>query len=607
MVDRQARAVPKRPSAVLDAGGARDSSTGRPGRLARLRFADWPIALKLIVLSVGCPLLLAARLTFLAYTKASAGLTALAEAGLGSDAQLTADAIDRWNSHLLSNLTIEAQQPALRLLLQGGGATATATATASATATRNAQQTLSALALGSPNTDSIGLLNLSGDFVLSSNPMDLGTNVSQRDYFTQAAAGHSFISGVSISTITHAPVIFHSVPVVDASGDVLGVLRSRSSLDAASQAVRLADGRVGIGAAGVLLDQQGLVIASADPTWTLRPVVSLSSQTLGALLDDKRWGGSPAPEPLGQPDLATALMLLVPTVFEWTNADQVEHSIAIPLKETRWTYVLGVPVTTFSASVTDFLRSALFAALAGVLLISLLVSYTARQIASSVAQVTAAARRIATEDLPSLARVARALAEGDLTREAHITARRIEIHGRDEMGAMAQDFNAMIGGLQATGAAFKHTSANLRELVGQVQTSAARFEALVQNAADVILIQDTDGVITYASPATSRPIAALDLEAWVAESAPGWQSMAEASNTQTVMLHTEDVTEIRPTDRQREAMAQSEKLRGLGQMATGIAHDLNQSLMLVTRSGDLARQALVQHPPNLTELEDPAA
>jgi hypothetical protein len=165
----------------------------------------------------------------------------------------------------------------------------------------------------------------------------------------------------------------------------------------------------------------------------------------------------------------------------------------------------------------------------------------------------------------------------------------------------------MIGGLQATGAAFKHTSANLRELVGQVQTSAARFEALVQNAADVILIQDTDGVITYASPATSRPIAALDLEAWVAESAPGWQSMAEASNTQTVMLHTEDVTEIRPTDRQREAMAQSEKLRGLGQMATGIAHDLNQSLMLVTRSGDLARQALVQHPPNLTELEDPAA
>src|SRR4030088_324716 len=51
-------------------------------------------------------------------------------------------------------------------------------------------------------------------------------------------------------------------------------------------------------------------------------------------------------------------------------------------------------------------------------------------------------------------------------------------------------------------------------------------------------------------------------------------------------------------------MAQSEKLRALGQMATGIAHDLNQSLMLVASYSDLARQALVQDPPNLVELED---
>ena len=51
---------------------------------------------------------------------------------------------------------------------------------------------------------------------------------------------------------------------------------------------------------------------------------------------------------------------------------------------------------------------------------------------------------------------------------------------------------------------------------------------------------------------------------------------------QTVMLHTEDVTEARQAEQQREAMARSEKLRAPGHMATGIAHDLNQSLMLVT-------------------------
>ena len=55
---------------------------------------------------------------------------------------------------------------------------------------------------------------------------------------------------------------------------------------------------------------------------------------------------------------------------------------------------------------------------------------------------------------------------------------------------------------------------------------------------------------------------------------------------------------------QRDAMAQSEKLRALGQMASGIAHDLNQSLMLVASYSDLARQAIVQDPPNVTELEN---
>ncbi|MGI9145305.1 MAG: ATP-binding protein [Chloroflexota bacterium] len=72
----------------------------------------------------------------------------------------------------------------------------------------------------------------------------------------------------------------------------------------------------------------------------------------------------------------------------------------------------------------------------------------------------------------------------------------------------------------------------------------------------------------------------------------------------TVMLHTEDITAAKHADRQREAMAQSEKLRALGQMAMGIAHDLNQSLMLVASYSDLARQALVQDPTNIEEVQD---
>jgi C4-dicarboxylate-specific signal transduction histidine kinase len=65
-----------------------------------------------------------------------------------------------------------------------------------------------------------------------------------------------------------------------------------------------------------------------------------------------------------------------------------------------------------------------------------------------------------------------------------------------------------------------------------------------------------------------------------------------------------DISERKDADRQRESFAQSEKLRALGQMATGIAHDLNQSLMLVASYSDLARQALEHDPPRLDELHD---
>ena len=51
----------------------------------------------------------------------------------------------------------------------------------------------------------------------------------------------------------------------------------------------------------------------------------------------------------------------------------------------------------------------------------------------------------------------------------------------------------------------------------------------------------------------------------------------------------------------KERAGQSEKLRLLGQMAGGIAHDLNQSLAMVTGFTGLIRSALTEHVPNLVE------
>jgi signal transduction histidine kinase/HAMP domain-containing protein/ActR/RegA family two-component response regulator len=66
-----------------------------------------------------------------------------------------------------------------------------------------------------------------------------------------------------------------------------------------------------------------------------------------------------------------------------------------------------------------------------------------------------------------------------------------------------------------------------------------------------------------------------------------------------VLLVSFDVTE----ERERlERLARDEKLHALGQMASGIAHNLNQTLALVTGYGELAHEALDHTPPNLDEL-----
>ena len=62
-----------------------------------------------------------------------------------------------------------------------------------------------------------------------------------------------------------------------------------------------------------------------------------------------------------------------------------------------------------------------------------------------------------------------------------------------------------------------------------------------------------------------------------------------------------DITAERDQQRRN---AQGEKLRALGQMAGGVAHDLNQSLALVAGYTDLARQALAQQPSDVAPVQE---
>ena len=80
--------------------------------------------------------------------------------------------------------------------------------------------------------------------------------------------------------------------------------------------------------------------------------------------------------------------------------------------------------------------------------------------------------------------------------------------------------------------------------------------------------------------------------------------LEEDGTTLGAVVTFRDIRREKEAERQRQALAQSEKLRALGQLAGGVAHDLNQSLGLVVGHSELAlgaMQAVPELPPDLRE------
>ncbi|HZS01376.1 MAG TPA: response regulator, partial [Chloroflexota bacterium] len=127
---------------------------------------------------------------------------------------------------------------------------------------------------------------------------------------------------------------------------------------------------VGAGAVGVLLDQNGLVIASTvNPDWQLRPVVPLSPAVAETLVKGTVWGRDhPVPPALDQNALTSAVGLRERAVFSWPLDGEEFHALAIPLRATPWSYVVALPVPTFDAAARDFRTTAIITAALALLL-----------------------------------------------------------------------------------------------------------------------------------------------------------------------------------------------------------------------------------------------
>jgi HAMP domain-containing protein len=263
---------------------------------------------------------------------------------------------------------------------------------------------LTSIAQRNPDTESVGVMDSRGTNVLDVDPAAVGASGSQFDFFQQAMQGREFVSGVTISSITNRPALYHSVPIRNAAGTVVGVLRARSSLATVTRIVRAADDRLGAGADGVLLDANGLVIANTvDDGWLLRPTMPLAATVETALLNESEWGvNATTPPALADRDLARAIGIKQPTVFEWRPAGGVAYrALAMPLTQTDWTYVSALPIDTFQAAARAFLPVGVVAALVGIGVAFAAGGLIARHLSRPLVRLTGAARQMADSQLSS--------------------------------------------------------------------------------------------------------------------------------------------------------------------------------------------------------------
>ncbi|MBL8097268.1 MAG: HAMP domain-containing protein [Anaerolineales bacterium] len=154
-------------------------------------------------------------------------------------------------------------------------------------------------------------------------------------------------------------------------------------------------------------------------------------------------------EPLYQEHYAAILRLL--TVTEEYNAG-VEAAAAAEIAQ----------------NTTLMISAAVASAVIG-LLLGLTV---ARSIVRAARAMSAVARQIANDDLPTLASAMAALAGGDLNQSVAFRTQPIALSSRDEMGELAGAFNQMIAMLRTLAISFIEMSAQLRGTVRAVTRSA---------------------------------------------------------------------------------------------------------------------------------------
>jgi PAS domain S-box-containing protein len=297
-----------------------------------------------------------------------------------------------------------------------------------------------------PAIRGIAVLDAGARAIASTEPQ-LASRTIERGFAREALSGRAVISDVFVEhELADAPTIAYLAPVRDADRAVIGAVAFWIRADAMWELTRRITGLAGADSYAVVYDHDGVRIAhSAQPELVFRPSGWLPPAVIERMVAEQRFGPTTRAllgdvRSFAEAFARARAAALDPSVFEGQSAaDRSPHcGVGRRLTTVPWTAFYLVPSATMAEPLSRATHRRLaFAMLAG--FIALVAgAWFAQRIATPIAQLTAATRR---------------LARGDL-------AVRVPPTGSDEIGALGAAFNAMAGQLRQS-----HTG--LEALVGQ--------------------------------------------------------------------------------------------------------------------------------------------
>lgn len=400
--------------------------------LGLVRVRDWRIRNKLLLLFLIFGLLPSGLLGMLTFNVFRDVVSNQAANNLLNRSIATASVLDQYLMDRRDDIVIASQLPEFVAYLSNRDDVLN---------TQAALRSLRTLA-NRPDYESVALVDPSGTIILSSAATDLNTDVSFRPYFTEPMKGTaSFISDPSISVITNRPAIFFSAPIRDVSNKVIGVIRSRVSLNGIWSLVERDKDVAGKGSYGMLLDENTIRIANSlslgrrdeigDTPLLYTAVSPVSPEQEKALVAEKRFGNATAArvQVVAIPEVARALVTPDIKTFETSSDINPERNFAAiaSLKTKPWRYVLMSPFSSFFSELNLWTTIYIVANLILIEIIIIVSYFVARGFTNPINRLTEVADRISLGELDA----------------------QIEVNRKDEIGELAEAVGRMQTSLQA--------------------------------------------------------------------------------------------------------------------------------------------------------------